>query len=304
MSEEVLYVGRLENWGVGFAYASTAGVCSEAVRRHDCDPAAAHVLSRALTAGLLSAATLPPRERLNVHWRYSGRLHTVLVDAGPDGSVRGLIDPAHLQEADTREALLGDSGSLHVVRSADGRVVAAGHSRTGLQDVVDDLALHHCTSDQVETASAVLVAFNADPERPVRLCRGLLLQALPGCDLELFDRLRGLLGRRRVRGLLARETDADSLFEDVLNGLVHGGSGRPGLHVATARHPVFRCACRRAKLGAVVRALPFDDRADIVSRREDVVVACHYCGERYRLTVDECVALWNEPVANRQAAGR
>jgi redox-regulated HSP33 family molecular chaperone len=57
--------------------------------------------------------------------------------------------------------------------------------------------------------------------------------------------------------------------------------------------PHFRCTCNRHKMGAVLRALPIPDRMDMVKKKEDVVVNCRFCCERYVLTVEDCIRAWN-----------
>lgn len=292
-----LYIGRLEAVDVAFAYAITTDTVNEAVCRHDCDPAAAHVLGRAITGGMLAAAGLGEGQRLNLRWAYEGILRTVVVDAGPDGATRAFVQPASLAQCEDGASLYGDRGTLQVVRTRKGAVVASGHVDVRLQDVVEDLAFFLCTSDQVESGAVSMIGFAAQPERPVSICRGLLIQALPGCDLERFSRIRARLDDDHLRGLMARTEESDSLFENVLNLLTRGMTENPRLKFAAGPSPVFRCACSREKMGAVLRALPYQERMDIVQRKEDVVVACRFCNERYQLSIDDCIRAWNEKPA-------
>lgn len=291
---DLLYIGRLEAARVAFAYVLATDTVNEAVRRHDCDPVAAHVLGRALAAGILAGAPLGGQQRLNVRWAYEGALRTVVVDSGPDGATRGFVTPAQLSGTDDPAALYGAGGSVQAIRTRKGAVVATGHVQAGLQDVVEDLAYFHSLSDQVETGMTVLIAFTHDPARPVSVCRGLAVQALPGCDLVRFGRIRERLRDPAVRQALARLEESDSLLENALNGLVRDESlADPGLRYHAAPAPHFRCTCARDKMGAVLRALPYADRMEMVQKKEDVVVACRFCGERYTLTLDDCIRAWN-----------
>jgi len=67
---DLLYKGRFEGLDIAFTYAVTTEAVNEAVVRHNCDPAAAHILGRAMTGSLLAAAVLPEDRRLNTCWRY------------------------------------------------------------------------------------------------------------------------------------------------------------------------------------------------------------------------------------------
>lgn len=290
---DLLYKGRLTGYEVAFAYAVTTDTVAEAVRRHDCDPVAAHLLGRAMTAAVLSAFPLGEGERLNARWAYEGQLRTVVVDTGPDGATRGFISPAQLDGAMDAEALYGIGGEVKVIRSRAGQILSSGTVRTGLADVVQDLVHFQCISDQVETAAAVMIALQPDPARPLRLCRGLLLHALPGCDLARFDRLRNRLAGEAARSFLGREAESDSLVENVLHQLVEGEADPGSRAYEAAPAPFFRCNCTRQKMGAVLRALPIPERMDMVKRKEDIVVNCRFCGERYVLTMDDCIRAWN-----------
>ncbi len=289
-----LYRGRIEGLDIAFHYAVTTGLANEAVVRHACDPVAAHLLVRALTMGVLAASSGGEGERLNVRWAYGGKAQALVVDAGSDGTVRGLINPVALSDASDVQDLYGEQGEIRVVRSRQGTVTASGTVEACFMDVVDDLTAFLCMSDQVESGAAVLVAFSDDPEQPVHVSRGLLVQALPDCDLERFQRVRTQLELEPVRALLARVTEPDNLFEDILRALTVDELDAPRWTMTEAMEPVFRCNCGPAKIGAAVRSLSYADRMDIVQKKEDVAIRCHFCNERYVLTVDECIRAWNE----------
>lgn len=289
--------GRLEGLDVAVAYALTAETVGEAVRRHDCDPAGTHVLGRALTAGVLAAAALGEGQRLNLRWAYEGLLRTLVVDTGPDGATRAFISPPHLLESADEGALYGNTGSVQVVRSRKGAVVAHGTTRADLLDVVEDLNHFLCTSDQVESAMAVTIALSRDPALPVHLCRGILLQALPGCDLVRFQRLRDRLYAPAVRALMARREETDNHVENLLRAVIEGEEGSARVRLEPAAPPRFQCSCSREKMGAVLRALPYGDRMDMVRKNEPVVVNCRFCGQRYALSIAECIVAWNEKSA-------
>lgn len=293
---DVFYKGRLGQLKIAFAYAVTTDLVNEAVLRHNCDPVAAHLLGRALTAALLATAPLNDKERLNLRWAYQGKARTIVVDAGPDGSARGFISPPNLAEAANELDLYGQDCELKVIRSQGGEVTSSGTIRSCLQDVVEDLVYFHCTSDQVESGACVLIGFTADAARPVKLCRGLLLHALPGCDLTLFGRVRERLQSEPFRSRLSHEGEPDNLLEDVLNRLTKPEAEELGLEWGDAGQPVFRCTCGRDKMGAVLRSLPYSERMDMVQKKEDVVVHCHFCNARYVLSIDECIREWNEKV--------
>jgi len=293
---DLLYKGHFKGLDIAFTYAVTTRVVNEAVVRHDCDPAAAHILGRAMTGALLSAAVLPEGQRLNTCWRYQGALKTIVVDAGQNGTVRGFISPPHLSiYGDAHDELYGEVGELQVIVSKnDGTIASSGTTPISLHDVVNDLAYHYCISDQVETGMSAMIGFAPDPENPVQLCQGWMIQALPNTDLERFDRIRRRMDESTFRDLLSHDNDADGYFEKIAQALIGDEPGFEGLHMETCPAPRFQCTCNREKMAAVVRSLPIPERMELVKINEAVGIQCQFCNERYELTIEECIVAWNQ----------
>ncbi len=292
MTDQCL-LGRLEGLDIAVAYVLAAETVGEAVRRHDCDPAGAHLLGRAMASGILAAASLGEGQRLNARWAYEGLLRTIVVDSGPDGATRAFIAPPHLAGAADEGALYGASGSIQMIRSRKGAVIAHGSTRADLLDVVEDINHFLCMSDQTESALAATIALSPDPAAPIHVCRGILLQALPGCDLIRFQRIRDRLTMPAARELLSRREESDNLVENILHAVMAGEDASAKITLNAATAPFFRCTCTREKMGAVLRSLPYGERMDIVRKQQPVVVNCRFCGERYELSIEECIRAWN-----------
>jgi molecular chaperone Hsp33 len=288
---DLLIKGHLKGLDIAFAYAVTTKAVNEIVLLHNCDPAAAHLLGRALTGALLSAAILPDGQRMNACWKYTGVLRTVLVDAGQDGTVRGFISPPqlNLEDADLNQ-LYGDLGNLQTVTSdLNGKILNSSSTPISLHDVTEDLAYAHCISDQVETGIRAMIGFNADPANPVKLCQGLMIQALPGTNLERFDRIRRRMDASAFRKKMSAATDCETLLAE----LVQDEPEFAGFYQETCPAPRFFCPCNREKMESVVRTLPIPERMELVQKKEPVKINCQFCNRHYELTIDECIAAWN-----------
>jgi len=293
---DLLYKGHFKGLDIAFTYAVTTKAVNEAVVRHDCDPAAAHILGRAMTGALLSAAILPEGQRLNTCWRYKGGLKTIVVDAGRDGTVRGFISPPHLSVyGDAHDALYGEVGELQVIVSKpDGSVANSGTTPISLHDVVNDLAYHYCISDQIETGMSAMIGFAPDPENPVQLCQGWMIQALPNTDLERFDRIRRRMDDPGFRELLGHGSATESYFEQIAKSLIGDEEGFEGVQMETCPPPSFQCTCTREKMASVVRSLPIPERMELVKKNDPVGIQCQFCNERYELSIEECIVAWNK----------
>jgi molecular chaperone Hsp33 len=290
-----VYKGRLEGLHIAFTYAVSTEAVNEAVVRHNCDPAAAHILGRAITGTVLAAAILPEHHRLNACWRYQGALRTLVVDAGQDGTVRGFISPPHLSiYGDAHDGLYGEVGEMQVITSGkNGAIANSGTTPISLHDVVNDLAYHYCISDQVETGLTAMIGFAPDTKHPVRLSQGWMIQALPGTDLKRFDRLRQRMTDSGFRELLAHESAADGFVEQLADALAGSEAGFQGIQARTCPAPRFQCTCSREKMVPVIRSLPIPERIELVKKNEPVRVQCQFCSEHYELTIEECSAAWN-----------
>lgn len=291
---DYVYHGRLPRHQVAFAYAVTPALANEAVLRHDCDPVAAQLLCRALNAGALCMHRIHRNDRLNLHWIYRGTLRNVLVDLRGDGRIRGLINPPHLQEeTQTLSALYGEeSGQLKCVHSRGRHTVSSGTVPCDLQNVTADLEAYFAMSEQVETALNVMVGFDPNPARPVRLCQGLLLQAMPETDLRRFDAVRQRLHADELRARLATASAADTQFEELLNALFLPWGGPGEIELEAGPRPRWFCTCNEDKFKFSLRMLPAADRADILEKGEPVTVRCDFCNRSFAFSPAECRTLW------------
>lgn len=293
--QDLLYKGHFKGLDIAFTYAVTTAAANEAVVRHDCDPATAHILGRAMTGALLAAAVLPEDQRLNATWKYQGALKAIVVDAGQDGTVRSLISPEHLSDfAGDDEGLYGEIGELQVIVSSKGVIANSGTTPISLHDAVNDLAYHYCISDQVETGMSVMIGFNPDPENPVALCQGWMIQALPNTDLERFDRIRRRMEDAGFRELLGHGSKSEGYFEQISKTLIGDEPGFEGIHMEAGPVPRFECTCNKDKMGAVLRSIPIPDRMTIVKRNEPIGISCQFCSERYEMSIEECIVAWNK----------
>lgn len=291
--KDFVYHGRLEGLQLGFSFAVTPTLASQAVVQHDCDPVSAHLFARALNAGVLCMHTLGDHEKLNLHWSYEGALRTLLVDLHQDGRIRGLISPPNLGEVATeRDAIYGTGGRLNVVQSREARVLNSGTVDCSLQHVVRDLGYYFSASMQRETELNVMVDFTHDPEAPVALCQGVMLHALPEADLRQFGRIRERLFSEDVRELLAQPAVADTHFETVLSCLVKEEGVALQIHLEQGPVPELFCNCTEEKFRTSLNTLNAQDRKEILAGGEALVVRCEFCNQRYEFSPERCRTLW------------
>ena len=171
--------------GVRGLAAVTTDLVEEARQRHGTFPTATAALGRALTAALLLGGLGKESERVSLEFSGDGPLRGILVDATPDGSVRGYVSrpqtdlPPRAGKLDVGGAL--GRGLLCVLRIPPGEVVPyRGIVPLVSGEIASDVASYLVESEQ--TPSVVGIGVFVNPDGSVGAAGGYLLQTLPDAD--------------------------------------------------------------------------------------------------------------------------
>ncbi len=291
-SHDTLSRGIITALDVRFVLADCTQTAQAIVLRHHCDPIAAHLLSRAVGCATLVSALLTEDERYTLRWNYRGQLSCILADADADAHVRALITPTSLAEVvSSTDDLYGAGGAITVIKSSATATLNSGSTDAHLLDVADDLAFHFSCSDQVETALAVLTALRPDPDAPIRTCRGLMLQALPGCDLQRFDRLRNRLLAPEPRRLLGAPDAPTDLADQLIDLLCQDEEPSHAFSIERTASPQFRCSCSRERMKAALATMPPDERRQALERDGHLTMTCRFCNTTHSFSPDDLADL-------------
>ena len=281
--------GLLKAPALRFAVTDAAELCSEAVIRHDADPGGAAVFGEALTVTTLLAVLLGEGESYCVRLAYSGKAGKIVADVNDRAEVRGLITHPHLGMLPLDEdAVFGDMAQVSLIRSAEHRILNSGETECRLASPAADLAFFFSVSDQVETAAQAALAFRADPKRPVETARGLLLQAMPQCDLAAFDAIRRTVERPAFRRAMLEAGNGapETVAAQILRAA--GCDVSPeNLVFGQTLEPRFRCRCNRESL---LRALLTLDRGELdqmFREKPELELRCEFCRRTYRFRADD-----------------
>jgi molecular chaperone Hsp33 len=257
--------------------AVTTELVEEARQRHGTLPTATAALGRALTAGLLLGGLLKTDERVSLQFSGDGPLGSILVDATPEGVVRGFVSrplthlPPRGGKLDVGGAL--GRGLLCVMRVPRGEgppyrsVVPLASGEIG-----SDVASYLVTSEQ--TPSAVAIGVFVHPDGRVGAAGGYLLQTMPGADPTSIDRLEGNVGAARAPSDLVRQgLDASAILAHLLDGFA--------IHLLEERPVRFQCRCSRARVESAILAMGRAEVLDVLAVERRAEVVCEFCGTRY-----------------------
>lgn len=274
---------------IRLAYGAFRQLGSEGIRRHDADPVAGRLLTGVLSSAALMSVLLDAGEKFSIRIDYNGPATGLLADVTADGAVRGFIRNPHvMSSADSIENACGDGGAtVAVTRSRDGKILNSGQVRSAFILPSSALGYFLSASDQTETEIRCDVTLQPDVASPVRFADGVLLQALPGCDLKNFDRMRNQLLCAEAGAILAdRSIEPEVRLRNLLQWVCE--SPTP---VEAAIFPVdaarFHCHCSEKYMrGTTLQMLGEEDFARLLAENPDPVIRCQFCGREYHLTRD------------------
>ncbi len=278
--------GIFKELKVRFSLSDTSALCADGIRIFDADPLAAEIFSSALTTGALLAPLLEGAEKYSCQWEYPGLLGKLLVDVNAKCDVRGILNAPHLVTESLRpDDIFGEGdGLMKVIKFDNGSIINSGSTKAPLADITADAGFFFSTSDQIETEFACAIRFNADPLNPVRKAAGLMLQAMPDCDLIAFEPVRELIRKNDFRAILLEEISPEQKLVKISAVL---SQGIPEFSYGPI--PGFRCRCNHGKLLGSMRLLSPADLKDIFSEKDTVKVKCEFCRHEYIFKKNEFI---------------
>lgn len=282
---DTLIRGIFPETGMRFAYCQAAELCNEGMGRHQADLVSGWLLSEALVCATLLSVNLKSDEKLTLRWIYPGPIGTIMADLNEHGEVRGFPQRLTLvPQVQTQSAAIGGPGRISGVNSFPNRVGRTGITEAVFQDVPRDLAYFLSLSFQVE--SALAVGLNLPPREPatLRWATGLLLQALPGADLEAFDVIRRRVELPAFRNWLEAETP------DMANTMAWLEIDEaPQTHQEIV--PAYRCYCSKEKVESVLRMLDPNEIQEMLEQDGMAKVDCHFCAHSYVFTRGDLISI-------------
>ncbi|MBE6369487.1 MAG: Hsp33 family molecular chaperone HslO [Lentisphaerae bacterium] len=292
MEQDCLIRGLHTGLNLRAVWAETTNLVNAGITTHDTDPAAAAAFASALSAAAASAAMLDENNRFSIRYEYPGSLRGMIVEASDDGSVRGVPFAPHV--LDNGPCGIGDlygdnDGMVYVTRSTpDGKILNSGQTRAPLADPANDLAFFFCVSNQLETEIRTWTEWQPDPQRPVARMSVLMLQAMPGCDLELFGQLRNAM-----HGAAANEirkkfdlAEPEQGMKKLLTELAYAANIEefdPEKCVFTIGiKPVWQCRCSEESMRRAMTVLGKNDLEKLFTERPNPEIKCNFCCRSYK----------------------
>ncbi len=286
---DFLIRGLVDKLNIRFSFVDTTATVTEGILTHTTDPLSGLIFGKALTVGALVTPLLNEKENYSIKWDYEGMLDSIILEVNGKAEIRAIPKETMLMDrVDTNEELYGENGMVSMVKSQAGKILNSGLSPAGLLDVCDDISFFMATSDQIETEFVTANLFNPDPTAPVKIFGGMMIQALPGCDLEKFEVLRNNLKSGDVATILKdKETPVEKKLWKLIETFVGDGSTyseineKYGVSYEFSHSPVYKCPCSREKMQAAMTVMKNEELIEMFDANEEPKITCQFCKSSY-----------------------
>jgi len=244
----------------------------------------AQAFGESLVAGFILSSYCKAGERMNLNIKGDGGAKQALVDAYPDGTIRGYLvpneDPVYPNRDLTGEGPWG-RGTLSVLRKRDDQPGAEAYVGTVpliTGHLAKDLTFYWSQSEQVQ--SAVGIAVNLDSAGKIQSAGGFLVQAMPGATDE------------EIREIETQVTHIPNLAKEI-------AAGREPLYILSSifQNMEFmvlerkdlraQCTCSEARMRRALTLVGVAELQAMIDEVGEAVVKCDFCETEYRASADD-----------------
>lgn len=276
--EDTLTIATAE--GVRIYAITTKNLVQEAADRHHTSHLATAALGRAMSGALMLAATMKDGERILLKLKGDGPMGEVVAEA-QGTSVRGYVgDPDVFMPLKNGKLDIGGAlgqGTITLTRYLQNGESFTGHAELADGEIATDITNYLYMSEQ--TPSSVALGVLVDKEGKVLAAGGYFIQAMPGCDEEVLEKLgNNVAVTPYVTQLLELGYTPEKIIEVLARGLE--------FDIKESMPVKFSCGCSKDKILNMLAALSQDD-IDYLTEQPDTEVHCQYCNKVYHFSSEE-----------------
>ncbi len=275
-----------DDGGLRATIAQTSDLTAEVAGRHRASPIATAALGYGLTGAVLLGSLLKVQQRVVVKASGSGPLEKLIAESDSYGHSRAYVGQPQLAAygpitSEKVAEAIGGNGFLTIVK--DLGMEEPHQSTVPLQTAFLDADLTWYMNQSEQTPSVVEIDALVEESGAVLAAGGLLLQTLPGGNLEMLIELSERLDDLPPIGKLL----ADGQTPEEIAAALFG----PMAYTITEQRPVlFRCGCSAQRTLAALALLDPDELDELIASGS-AEVDCHFCGEHYAFSRTELEGL-------------
>lgn len=276
--EDTLTIATAE--GVRIYAITTKNLVQEAADRHHTSHLATAALGRAMSGALMLAATMKDGERILLKLKGDGPMGEVVAEA-QGTSVRGYVgEPDVFMPLKNGKLDIGGAlgqGTITLTRYLQNGESFTGHAELADGEIATDITNYLYMSEQ--TPSSVALGVLVDKDGKVLAAGGYFIQAMPGCDEEVLEKLgNNIAVTPYVTQLLELGYTPEKIIEVLARGLE--------FDIKESMPVKFSCGCSKDKILNMLAALSQDD-IDYLTEQPDTEVHCQYCNKVYHFSSEE-----------------
>lgn len=261
--------------------ALTTATVRGAARAQGAEGTTARVFGELVTGAVLLREAMAPKLRVQAILRSAGGEGTLVADAHPDGTSRGLVNFG--AGGSPAEVRLGRGALLQVMRTLPNGALHQGVVAVPEGGGIPGAMMAYMQESE-QVVSTIGVAAVVEGAQVV-VAGGYLVQLLPEVErgplAVMTERLADFTRLDEV--LSAPSVTPDALLAEILYGMPYARLEASPLG--------FGCACSQLRVVSTLATLPRSDIEDLVKDGEVLEIHCDYCGKEYRVPPAQLTAL-------------
>jgi molecular chaperone Hsp33 len=256
-------------------------------------------LGEALIGGILIGSYCKTGERINLNVQGSGYYKQALVDAYPDGTVRGYLierpEDQVLKSSKNQEVGPWGNGLLSVLRTKglEGKQPYIGTVPLLTGHLAKDLSFYWDQSEQLPSAVGLVVTFN---KGEVVSAGGFLVQALPGASREEVQAIENHINdMQSFSDEFARDGDPLHLLSKIFQSTA--------FIVVEEKPLVFTCNCSWERVERALILVGLQELKSMLMQDHQATVQCDFCTKEYKIDAAGLEKLIQYAAGDRQETG-
>lgn len=270
---------------------SAADLIEDARKRHRIGPTETRALGEALMAGLLLASNCKTGDRVSISVKGDNFLRQAVVDANPEGTVRGFIISSDI--AGNTDFKLGpwQNGLLSVVRlRSNEKEPYTGTVPNVTGHLAKDLTFYLSQSEQIP--SSVGLAVNIDEKTGAVTSAGaFLIQVMPGATLEEIKSVEQHIHEiHSLASHITKDFDPTKLLAHLFSDVT--------FTILESRPLQFECTCSKDRVIRALKMVGPTELQDMLLTDQGADVNCDFCGNKFNFSASDLQALIDEIAHN------
>ena len=251
-------------------------IVSKALEIHGLSPTATGALGRFLTAGALMGAMLKnDTDKLTLMMNGGGPLGKMVVCSDKTATVKGyvqnpLVDiPLNNKGKLDVGGAIGTNGMMTVIKDIGLKEPYSGSVEIVSGEIGDEFAKYFMESEQTPSAVAVGVLVNNQGEVP--FAGGYIVQLMPNVEDAIVDMIEGRVANMKPVTALLKEGFT-------LEEIVKAVTGDEEIKILEETNSEYKCDCSRERMERAIKALPAQEKMDIIVKEGKREIKCSFCG--------------------------